>query len=165
MLCLNFQDRNETIFIVKHVSSKLFERYSSFKMIVNNIESLMAYSELYLLSLHPQYCFRCCSKVHIRYPQVPEVECKHGVLILLSAEDEISCVESWFYICGLSLEFPGRVYKGPKPLKYEEHTNKNNNWFMQVITYFKMSNLGSHSCVTLDQVFQEFNAFRVVNIY
>jgi len=37
MLSLNFQDRNESIFIAKYVSSILFKRYSGFKMFVNNI--------------------------------------------------------------------------------------------------------------------------------
>ena len=84
MLCLNFQDRCESIVIVKHVYSKLFVRHKIFKMIVNNIESLVAYSLLYFISLQ-SYCFsQCCCKVHITYPQVPEVERKYCVLILLS---------------------------------------------------------------------------------
>jgi hypothetical protein len=111
-------------------------------VIVNNFESLMAYSELYLLSPHSWYSFQCCSKVHITYPQVPEVECKHSVLILLFGEVDISCFESWFYICRLSLEFPLSVYMNTKPLKCEEYFNKYNNCVMQVITYIQLSILG-----------------------
>jgi hypothetical protein len=84
--------------------------------------------------------------MYIIYPKVPEVECKHGVLIILPAEVNISYAESWFYICRPSLEVSVSVYMGSDPLKCEEHFNKNNNWVMQVKV------LRSRICVALDQV-------------